>query len=503
MVLTRSTTDLYNEYTARMQKIADVKYAAAVLQWDEETYLPPKGATARGRQLATLSEIAHEWLITPSLGELLEELHSRQDLPEDHQRNITLTLEDYNKQKKFTPAFVRLMSETVSRSFHSWIEARSANSFALFKEPLNQLVQLKKEEADLAGYEQHPYNALLDQFEKGCTVTLLDTVFAGIRTPLKNLLDQISHRPQVDDSFLHAHYPRQQQWDFGMEVIRQLGFDFEAGRQDISEHPFTTNFNSRDVRITTRIDENDFGHMTWSCIHETGHALYEQGLPFGSYGLPLGEYASLSIHESQSRLWENNVGRSLNWWKYEYPLLQKIFPDQLKNISLEQFYRGINKVGASLIRTEADEVSYHFHVMIRYELEKSLLEGTLSVADIPAWWNEKYAAWLGVTVPDDKKGCLQDVHWSHGSFGYFPTYSLGSFYAAQLFQSAENQNSTIPTSIEAGHTAPLLDWLRQNIHRHGRRYTSEELCQLATGKKLDIRYFLDYLLHKYGNIYNL
>jgi carboxypeptidase Taq len=501
MILTKPSQDLYSEYSACMKKIADVKYAAAVLQWDQETYLPPKGASFRGQQLASLSEIAHEWQTSPSLGNLLEDLRSRNDLPEDQKRNVELSLEDYNKQKKFTPAFIRLMSETSSRSFHSWIQARTVNSFALFKEDLETLVQLKRQEAEMAGYEQHPYNALLDQFEKGCTVTLLDKVFAEVRLPLKALLDRIRQCPPVDDSFLQRHYPRQQQWDFGMDLIRQLGFDFQAGRQDLSEHPFTTSFNSQDVRITTRIDENDFSHMTWSCIHETGHALYEQGLPAQYYGLPLGEYASLSIHESQSRLWENNIGRSLNWWQQVYPRLQVAFPAQLKDISLAQFYKGINKAGASLIRTEADEVSYHFHVMIRYELEKGLIEGSVPVAGIPAWWKEKYAAWLDIEVPDDKRGCLQDVHWSHGSFGYFPTYSLGSFYAAQLFAAAENQDATLHQSIGKGDTAPLLGWLRQNIHRHGRRYTSEELCRLATGENLDIRHFLTYLLDKYDNIY--
>ncbi|HWB93582.1 MAG TPA: carboxypeptidase M32 [Puia sp.] len=501
MALTKSTKDLYAEYVDRMARIADVKYSAAVLQWDQETYLPQKGAEFRARQLATLSEIAHQWFIDPSLGQLLEDLRTRGDLAEDQQRNITLSLEDYDKQKKFSPAFIRRLSEASSRSFHAWLQARSANSFSIFKTDLQQLVDLKKEEAELAGYEQHPYNALLDQYEKGATVALLDRVFSQVRTPLKDLLDKIAAQPQVDDGFLRGDFPKQKQWDFGMELIRQLGFDFEAGRQDLSEHPFTTSFNPRDVRITTRIDEHDFNHMTWSCIHETGHALYEQGLPPEYYGLPLGEYASLSIHESQSRLWENNVGRSLNWWRSVYPRLQQLFPTRLGKIPVERFYYGINKVHPSLIRTESDEVSYHFHVMIRYELEKRLIDGSLPVADIPGWWNDNYKTWLDVTVPDDKRGCLQDVHWSHGSFGYFPTYSLGSFYAAQFFRTAESELPELHSSIGQGHTASLLGWLRDRIHRHGRRFTSEELCRRATGKTLEINYFLDYLLDKYRNIY--
>ncbi|HEV3410836.1 MAG TPA: carboxypeptidase M32, partial [Puia sp.] len=254
IMFSNSTQDLYTSYVDRMQKIADIKYAAAVLEWDQETYLPPKGAPARSRQLASLSEIAHEWLIAPELGDLIRELHQRGDLGQDERRNIELSLEDYNKQKKFSPAFIRRLSEASSRSFHSWIRARTANSFLLFKDDLERMVELKKEEAELAGYTQHPYNALLDNFEKGCTTALLDQLFIGIRAPLKDILDRIGNRPQVDDSFLHKHYPRNLQWDFGMDIIRKLGFDFEAGRQDISEHPFTTSFNAHDVRITTRID---------------------------------------------------------------------------------------------------------------------------------------------------------------------------------------------------------------------------------------------------------
>jgi carboxypeptidase Taq len=501
MVLTRSTKDLYSEYTQYLHKIADIKNASAVLQWDQETYLPAKGAAARGQQIATLSETAHEWLTSPVLGDLLTELNARGGLQAPEQRNIALSLEDYTKQKKFSPEFIRLLSETASRSFHSWIKARHANSFSLFEEDLDQLIRLKRQQADLAGYSGHPYDALLDEFEKGCTVTLLDKAFDEVRQPLRDLLSRIRGQEQVDDAFLHQPYPKQQQWDFGMGIIRQMGFDFEAGRQDLSEHPFTTSFSPNDVRITTRIDENDFSHMTWSCIHETGHALYEQGLPEKYYGLPLGEYASLSIHESQSRLWENHIGRSSGWWQYGYPLLRKIFPAQLGQVSHEQFYKGINKVGPTLIRTEADELTYHFHVMIRYELERALIEGSISAKDIPGYWKERYVAYLGVEVSDDKTGCLQDVHWSHGSFGYFPTYSLGSFYAAQLYSTAEKQQVGLPEDIARGNTAPLLGWLRKNIYQYGRQYTSEELCLQATGEPLNIQHFLRYLFDKFNKIY--
>ncbi len=486
-----------------MRLIADVKFANAVLQWDQETYLPPKGAHFRGQQISTLSEISHRLFSEEELGNLLQELSGRNELSAAQKRNVERTNEDYRKNKKYTPEFVRKLSEQVNKAFHSWIEARKQNSFSVYESDLDALVQLKRQEAEMLGYEGHPYNALLDEFEKGATVELLDKTFNNLLPTLKDLLDKILKQPQVDDSFLKQDFPKQQQWNWGMELIKNLNFDFGAGRQDISEHPFSVSFNRNDVRITTRIDENDFGNMTWSCIHETGHALYEQGLPEDEYGLPLGEACSYSIHESQSRLWENNVGRSKNFWQHYFPVLQKHFPEQFGNISLEQFYKGINKVQPSLIRTEADELTYHFHVSIRYELEKNLLDQTISIRDIPAFWNEHYKKFLNVDVPDDKKGCLQDVHWSHGSFGYFPTYSLGSFYAAQFYASAKSQLKDLDEEIKQGNTSSLLNWLRQNIHSKGRFYTSEELCKEITGKELDVNYFVNYLLQKYVSIYNL
>lgn len=501
MKIIASSADLYKDFAARMRKIADIKNASALLQWDQETYLPAKGAVFRGQQIATLAEIAHESFTATGLGGLMEDLNSRDDLGEAEKSNVGLSHEDYTRQKKLTPAFVRLMSETVSRSFHAWMEARKANSFAIFEKELAVLLELKKQEAELVGYAGHPYDALLDEFEKGSTIKKLDAVFEQVKGPLKELLDRILSKQQVDDSFLHGSYPRAQQWAMGLDLIRNLGFDFEAGRQDLSEHPFTTSFNRNDVRITTRIDEGNLANMTWSCIHETGHALYEQGLPEEFYGLPLGEYASLSIHESQSRLWENNVGRSRVFWQHHLSLLQQYFPDTLKNTTVEQFYRGINKVQPSLIRTEADELTYHFHVLIRYELEKGLLEGSVGVHDIPAFWAESYTKYLSVSPSDDKTGCLQDVHWSHGSFGYFPTYSLGSFYAAQFFAASGQGNPG--RELDQGNTGPLLSWLRSHVHVHGRRFRGEELCQKATGEALNIRYFMDYVLAKYENIYNL
>jgi carboxypeptidase Taq len=497
------TAELYENYVRKMHRIADVRHASAVLQWDQETHLPPKGAAFRGQQISTLSEISHQLFSEEELGNVLQELLGKDGLQPEQKRNVERTHEDYVKNKKYTAAFVRALSEQVNKAFHAWIDSRKKNSFAVFEKDLATLLDLKKQEADLLGYQQHPYNALLDEYEKGSTVQLLDKTFTGLLPTLRDLLERIEAKPQVDDAFLKQHFPRQQQWDWGMHLIKELNFDFEAGRQDISEHPFSTSFNARDVRITTRVDENDFGNMTWSCIHETGHALYEQGLPEQSYGLPLGEACSYSIHESQSRLWENNVGRNKKFWKHFYPQLREVFPTQFQAVDLDGFYRGINKVHPSFIRTEADEITYHFHVFIRYELEKSLLDNTLKAKDIPAFWNEQYQKLLGVTAPDDRKGCLQDVHWSHGSFGYFPTYSLGSLYAAQFYTTANQQLPAMETEMEQGKTGSLLQWLREQVHRRGRYFTSEDLCREITGKTLDVSYFVNYLLDKYVSIYNL
>ncbi len=497
-----NTVELYNEYKTKMQKIADVKYASAVLQWDQETYLPPKGNDTRGRQIATLSEIAHQQFTDEKLGMLLNELIHKDDLSDRQQKNIQLTLEDYNRNKKFSSDFVRKMSESVNKSFHAWIQARKENSFGIFQQPLHDLIELKKQEADILGFEHHPYNALMNDYDKGLTIEIVDKVFSGIRVDLKKLLDTIQQKKQTDHSFLHQHFEKDQQWKFGLEILKQMNFDFDAGRQDISEHPFTTSFNHNDVRVTTRIDENNFSNMVWSCIHEGGHALYEQGLPEEEYGLPLGEACSLSIHESQSRLWENCIGRSFPFWQHNFSFLQSFFPKQLNGISVEQFYKAINTVQPSLIRTEADEITYHFHVMIRYEIEKKLIEGSISAKDIPAFWNEQYLKTLGVVVPDDKRGCLQDVHWSHGSFGYFATYSLGSMYAAQLYAAINKTGGSIEKDIALGNNEKIHSWLKQQIYPYGRYYTSEELCKKATGAALNPEYFIQYATKKYSEIYS-
>jgi len=493
--------ELYEKYRDHMRKLADVRASLALMQWDQETYLPAKGTGFRAQQIATVSEMAHTIATTEELGSQLESLSGLSGLSAIEHKNISLNLYDFKKQKKYPPAFVRKMSETVSKSFNAWNTAKKENRFSLFEKELGELIELKKQETELLGYTEHPYDSLMDEFEKGCTVKLMDKVFNEMRPKLGAMLHKILSAKTPDDTFLRKKFDKKKQWDFGMEVIRILGFDFDAGRQDLSSHPFSTSFNKNDVRITTRIDENDFSSMLFSCIHETGHGLYEQGLPESEYGLPSGEFASLGIHESQSRLWENHVGRNLAFWKFLFPRASEIFKDEFKGISVDAFYKGINKVNPTLIRTESDELTYHFHVMIRYEIEKMLILGELKTRDIPSCWNEQYKKYLGIDVPDDQHGCLQDVHWSHGSFGYFPTYSLGSFYAAQFIDSAKRSDPKLISKMEEGNTADLLGWLRQRIHVFGRTLNSEEICVKATGEPLNLQFFLDYMLDKYGNIY--
>lgn len=503
MAQTLTSKEAYQEYITKMQQIADVRNAIAVLGWDQETYLPDKSAAFRGQQITTLSSIAHELFTAPALGTLLEDLDNRTDLDPVAAKNISLSLEDYRKNKKYPALFVAELSKTTNECYHAWINARKEGNYAVFEPLLSRMVDLKRQEADLLGYEGHPYNALLNEYEKGATTTMLDTIFTDVKKALTPLLRNIEQKPQVRKDFLHLHYNRDKQWAFGIKLLKAMGYDMGAGRQDISEHPFTTSFSPQDVRVTTRIDENDFGNMTWSCIHEGGHALYEQGLPVEAYGLPAGEAASLGIHESQSRLWENNVGRSLPFWQHHYAHLQELFPDNLNIVSLNDFYKAINQVQPSLIRTEADELTYHFHVMIRYEIEKGLLDGSYHTKDLREVWNQYYKEYLHIDVPTDTQGILQDIHWSHGSFGYFPTYSLGSFYAAQFFIAAQQQIPELTEQIARGEYTVLLDWLRNQVHRYGRYYTSNELCEKITGKPLDFKYFLDYATQKFGDIYSL
>jgi len=492
---------VYDKYVSKMQKVADINHAIAVLSWDKEVNLPKEGAVHRSQQIATLAGLSHQEFTDKNFGSLLQRLSHMKSLSTKEKKNITVTTEAYQKSTKFSEAFIIRKSKVESNAYHAWLKAREANDYAIFKDALNELVEIKKEEAQKLKSTDHLYDALLDIFEPGLTVAQLEPIFVGIKKDLKKLIKKINKSKQVKNDFLRKKYSCDTQWEFGLDILENMGYDFNRGRQDLSAHPFTTSFSPMDVRVTTRVDENDFAYMLWSTIHEGGHALYEQGLNAEDYGLPSGSYTSLSIHESQSRLWENHVGRSLDYWSFWYPSLQAEFPKNLKKVSLQKFYAGINRIAPNLIRTEADELHYHFHVLIRYEIEKGLIEGSLSTENLDQVWNDKYQEYLGISASDANSGILQDVHWGHGSFGYFPTYSLGSFYAAQFYQQAEKDIPKLLKKLAKGKTASLLSWLRENIHKYGRSYEANELCQMVTGENLNVEHFLSYASKKYKGIY--
>ena len=493
----------YESYKNRMRKIADINGAISVMAWDKEVNLPKNGAAARSQQMATLSGMAHELFTAAEFGEELKALVTNEELSSEERRNVILTQKDYNRSTKLPTEFVIRRSQVVSEAYHAWVKAREVNDFGVYKDALKKIVAIAREAAELFGYEDHPYDALLDMYEPNAKTADLIVLFKDVREQLVNFVKVLKEKPQVEKEFLSKFYDKDKQWDFGLDLLKNMGYDFDGGRQDISAHPFTITFAPTDVRVTTRVDENDLSNMIWSCIHEGGHGLYEQGLKWENYGLPLGAACSLGIHESQARMWENNVGRSHAYWQAHYADLQKVFPENLGNVSLDDFYKGMNQIAPNEIRTEADELHYHFHVLIRFEIEKELMEGTLEVDNLDTVWNQKYSEYMGIEITNDNEGILQDIHWSHGSIGYFPTYSLGSFYAAQFFAQAQKEIPNLMNEISDGNNSNLLAWLRQNIHQHGRYFTPEELCIKITGEKLNFKYFMDYAKQKFGSIYGI
>jgi carboxypeptidase Taq len=439
--------------------------------------------------------LIHEKSTSNALSDLIDELLTSDNLNEIERKNLEISKKDILRRSRLTKEHVESSSLLISQSFESWESARKENDFRLFASNLEKLIQLKQKEADLIGYSEHPYDALIDEFEPGMLTSNLDRIFGQLIPGLNEL---VKRKPSsFNDDFMYFNYPKNQQWDTGIEVLKIMGYDFNKGRQDISTHPFTISIAPDDVRITTRIDENNLYEMMWSCIHEGGHALYEQGISLSHIGTPHSEAASLSIHESQSRLWENQIGRGEAFWGFYFNQLKTKFPEQLRETQTTTFLKAINQIKPSLIRTNADELTYHYHVFIRYELEKKLIEGSLKVSDLKEQWNALYKEYLKIDVPDDVRGILQDVHWSHGSFGYFPTYTLGSLYAAQFYHSAQQQIKDLEKQISEGNMTPLLQWLRTNIHSKGRLFSSEELCEQISGERLNNSYFLEYAKKKF------
>jgi len=500
--------------TTRLLEIQRINSAASVLSWDQETYMPVGGGEARAEQIAVLQGIAHQKLVSPDVQSLLSQWvdpgtgqasdQGNETWDEPSRSLLREVWRDFSRAQKLPSDFVIKLSREYSLAQQVWAEAKTKNKFAMFLPNLQTVLQLKREEAQYLGYQDSPYNALLDAYEPGATIANLQPVFAALKARLVPLLKKIAQsRVQIDDSVLRHSYDQTRQLEFGRLVLTAMGYDFERGRLDLSAHPFTTSFHPTDVRVTTRVHEHELQSCLFSCIHEGGHGLYDQGLDQRYFGTPLGDSVSLGIHESQSRLWENCVGRSRPFWRFFYPALQQIFHDQLCDVDVDQFYAAINCVKPSLIRVEADELTYNLHIMLRFEIEQDLLEDKIQPEDLPAIWNQKMEEYLGIVPPSDADGVLQDVHWSFGAFGYFPTYTLGNLYSVQFFEQATLEIPNLENEIAAGQLLSLRRWLEQKIHRWGRMFTPAHLAQRVTGATVSPEPFLNYAEKKYGELYQL
>lgn len=495
------------ELKQRLITGGDLRAAGSVLGWDQATYMPAGGSAARGRQLATLGRLAHEQLTDPALGKLLDELEPlAADLPADSDDAalIRVARRDYEQAVKVPSQFIAELYSHIATTYDAWTSARPDNDFKRMQPMLERTLDLSRRYAEYLGSADHIADPLIDQSDEGMTAASVSALFGELRKELVPLVQAIAAQPAADDSVLRKHYPEAAQWEFGEEIIKVLGYDFSRGRQDKTHHPFMTSFSVGDVRITTRFREDDLSDGLFSTIHETGHAVYEQGVNPAYEGLPLASGASAGVHESQSRLWENIVGRSRGFWEWAYPQLGRRFPEQLKGVSLDTFYRAINKVQRSLVRVDADEVTYNLHVMIRFDLELAMLEGTLAVKDLPEAWHERYRSDLGVTAPDDRDGVLQDVHWYGGIIGgAFQGYTLGNILSAQIYDGAVRANPGIPAQIGQGQFDTLHGWLKDNLYTFGRKYPVPALIERATGGPLSIEPYIRYLRGKYGELYAL
>lgn len=487
-------------------ELADLSYATSVLGWDQQVYMPPMGAEARGNQLATLQRLIHIKLTDPEVGKLLDDLAQTEkelDPDSDDARLIKVSRREYEQAVKVPPEFTAEFARVTTAAFGAWQEARQEDDFSKFQPYLEKVVEMNQQYAEYFAPYDHVYDPLLDRFEPGMKMIDVKRIFNALRPQQVELIQEISESHQVEDAFLHQHFDEENQWDFGEEVITRYGYDWKRGRQDKAPHPFTTNFGVNDVRITTRLDDNFLNPALFGTLHECGHALYELGVPKSFERNALAGGASLGIHESQSRMYENLVGRSLPFWEFFYPRLQDAFPSQLANVDLSTFYKGINKVAPSLIRVEADEATYNLHIMLRFEIEIALMDKTLAVKDLPEAWNARMEEYLGVVPPNDALGVLQDIHWAGGMIGYFATYALGNLISVQLWEKINEEIPDLAEQFRQGKFDELLRWLVTNIHRHGKKYEPQELVQMVTGSKIDSAPYIRYLKDKFGDIYNL
>jgi carboxypeptidase Taq len=469
--------------------------------------MPGGGTHSRSEQLATISRLGHERLISDEVGRLLDALDGEavNKSYDSYEASLTrVTRRDYEQARKLPPELVAEIARASSTAMVVWRTARQEENFKLFAPYLEKNVALNRRMADALGYDDRPYDALINYYEPGMTTAQLEAIFAELKKAIAPLIASIAqHGDAVDDRVLHRGFDPEAQLKYALDVVQRLGYDLDHGRQDLTAHPFSSSFGRDDVRITTRVSRDFFNECLFGSIHESGHAMYNQGIPEDLDRTSLGDAASPGVHESQSRMWENLVGRSRPFWHHFYPSLRKMFPDALRGVDEEAFFRAVNRSYPSLIRVEADEVTYNMHVLLRFELEAQMLDGSLKVNDLPEAWNELIQTYLGIKVPNDREGALQDIHWSFVSFGVFPGYTLGNLIGAQLMEKVRRDIPDLDEQFERGEFSYLLGWLRKNVHRHGRKFTPDELLERATGKKLTAAPWIAYVQQKFGALYGL
>lgn len=500
--------EAYDELIKRIREASLIGSISGVIYWDQHTHMPPNAAPFRSEQLSLLAGMVHERLTHPRVGELLSEVEGSELVGDEESVeavNVREIRHQYDKQTKLPKKLVEEISRTTSMAQNEWVKARKNSDFKAFQPWLEKVIALERQKADAYGHDGEPYNPLLDDYEPGATVDDIENVFANLRDELVDLLGRIQDAPKKPDvSIVERDYDVERQKIFGEMVAGAMGFDFNSGRLDITVHPFCTGLGPGDTRILTRYNPKRLNDALFGTMHEAGHGLYEMGINKQEhFGTPMGESVSLGIHESQSRMWENQVGRSRAFWKYFLPQAQRLFREALAGVKLDDFYAAVNNVAPSYIRVEADEATYNLHILLRFEIERALLAGDLKPADAAAEWNHRFQKYFGLKVDNDANGCLQDVHWSAGLVGYFPTYTLGNLYSAQFFAKAQQDMPDIQEQFAGGELSNLRDWLRCNIHEHGQRYRATRLVEKVTGKPLSHQPLMDYMRAKYGEIYGI
>lgn len=493
------------EFHEYVKKMAAYNEALSLIFWDMRTGAPKKGIEQRSEVVGMLSSEVFKMSTSEKMAYFIDTLSNEKDqLSDITVKQLEECKKEYDRNKKIPEDEYKEYVVLLSKSESKWEEAKAASDFSLFQPYLEEVVKYNRKFLEYWGYEGNPYNVLLDLYEPGMTVDVLDQVFGQLRERIVPLVKKImdsGNKPETD--FLFHHFPKSKQREFSIELLKELGYDFEAGRLDETVHPFEITLNIGDVRITTKYDEKDFRTAVFGTIHECGHAIYEQNISPKLTGTLLASGTSMGIHESQSLFFENFIGRNYSFWKKHYELLKKYAPEQFSHVSLDDFYRAINESKPSLIRIEADELTYPLHIMVRYEIEKALFNGELEVKDLPEVWNKKYEEYLGVVPKHNGEGVLQDVHWSGGSFGYFPSYALGYMYAAQFKHSMLKDLPNFDSLLEEGDITPIKKWLNEKIHQHGKMKKPLELLHEITGEGLNAQYLIDYLEEKYSKIYGL